>query len=155
MARADSILSGSLIFREDGLAVSSLVPNGNEIQVTGSIHVKNKLKLQGTDIGERITTVEQAQIAPALTIGGLTIFSASTNEFSASAKTQLSNLETVSASLNTFTGSTNTALSNLQTTASLTTQSLSLIDSRLATVEGKELVSSSDNPIRVHNCIKI
>ena len=143
MARADSILSGSLIFREDGLAVSSLVPNGNEIQVTGSIHVKNKLKLQGTDIGERITTVEQAQIAPALTIGGLTIFSASTNEFTASAKTQLSNLETVSASLNTFTGSTNTALSNLQTTASLTTQSLSLIDSRLATVEGKELVSSS------------
>ena len=144
MARLDSILSGSLIFRDNGVEVSKLVPVGNEIQVTGSLNIKGpKLKLNGSDIEQRITTVENSVSVPALTIGGLTDFSSSVNDYTSSAKIQTANLEAVSASFNTFTGSTDTSISNLQSTASLTTQSLSLLDSRFTTIEGKTLVSSS------------
>lgn len=144
MARLDSILSGSLIFRDDGVEVSKLVPVGNEIQVTGSLNIKGpKLKLNGSDIEQRITTVENSVSVPALTIGGLTDFSSSVNNYTSSAKIQTANLEAVSASFNTFTGSTDTSVANLQSTASLTTQSLSLLDSRFTTIEGKALVSSS------------
>lgn len=144
MARLDSILSGSLIFRDDGVEVSKLVPVGNEIQVTGSLNIKGpKLKLNGSDIEQRITTVENSSQAPALTIGGLTDFSSSVNFYTSSAKVQTANLEAVSASFNAFTGSTNTSVANLQSTASLTTQSLSLLDSRFTTIESKTLVSSS------------
>lgn len=144
MARLDSILSGSLIFRDDGVEVSKLVPVGNEIQVTGSLNIKGpKLKLNGSDIEQRITTVENSVSVPALTIGGLTDFSSSVNDYTGSAKIQTANLEAVSASFNTFTGSTDTSITNLQSTASLTTQSLSLLDSRFTTIEGKTLVSSS------------
>lgn len=143
MARADSILSGSLIFREDGTEVSKLVPHGNEIQVTGSIHVDTKIKLQGTDLGQRITTVEAAVSTPSVTIGGLTEYTGSLNAYTASSKTQVGNLEAISASFNTFTGSTNTSVSNLESTASLTTQSLSSLDTRFTTIESKELISSS------------
>ena len=144
MARLDSILSGSLIFRDNGVEVSKLVPVGNEIQVTGSLNIKGpKLKLNGSDIDQRITTVENSVSVPALTIGGLTDFSSSVNDYTSSAKIQTANLEAVSASFNTFTGSTDTSISNLQSTASLTTQSLSLLDSRFTTIEGKTLVSSS------------
>jgi len=144
MARLDSILSGSLIFRDDGVEVSKLVPVGNEIQVTGSLNIKGpKLKLNGSDIEQRITTVENSVSVPALTIGGLTDFSSSVNNYTSSAKIQTANLEAVSASFNTFTGSTDTSVANLQSTASLTTQSLSLLDGRFTTIEGKALVSSS------------
>ena len=143
MARADSILSGSLIFREDGTEVSRLVPHGNEIQVTGSIHVDTKIKLQGTDLGQRITTVEAAVTTPSVTVGGLTEYTGSLNAYTASSKTQVGNLEAISASFNTFTGSTNTSVSNLESTASLTTQSLSSLDTRFTTIESKELISSS------------
>ena len=143
MARADSILSGSLIFREDGTEVSKLVPHGNEIQVTGSIHVDTKIKLQGTDLGQRITTVEAAVTTPSVTVGGLTEYTGSLNAYTASSKTQVGNLEAISASFNTFTGSTNTSVSNLESTASLTTQSLSSLDTRFTTIESKELISSS------------
>lgn len=143
MAKPSTILSGSLIFREDGSEVSRMVPHGNEIQITGSITIDEKLKLQGTDVGQRLTTVENSVSVPALTIGGLTENTASLNAYTASSKTQVSNLEAISASYNTYTGSTNTSISNLQTTASLTTQSLSSLDSRFTTIEGKELISSS------------
>ena len=88
MARADSILSGSLIFREDGSTVSKLVPHGSEIQVTGSIHVDTKIKLQGTDLGQRITTVENALNTPSVTVGGLTEYTGSLNAYTASSKIQ-------------------------------------------------------------------
>ena len=143
MARADSILSGSLIFREDGVTVSKLVPHGNEIQVTGSIHVDTKIKLQGTDLGQRMATVEAAVSTPSVTVGGLTEYTGSLNAYTASSKIQVSNLEAISSSFNTFTGSTNTSVSNLQSTASLTTQSLSSLDTRFTTIESKELISSS------------
>ncbi len=143
MTKPSTILSGSLIFREDGSVVSRMVPHGNEIQITGSITVDEKIKLQGTDIGQRLTTVENSVSAPALTIGGLTAYTASLNAYTASSKIQVSNLESISASFNTFTGSTNTSVSNLQTTASLTTQSLSSLDTRFTTIEGKQLISSS------------
>lgn len=143
MAKPSTILSGSLIFREDGSEVSRMVPHGNEIQITGSVTIDEKLKLQGTDVGQRLTTVENSVSVPALTIGGLTENTASLNAYTASSKTQVSNLEAISASYNTYTGSTNTSISNLQTTASLTTQSLSSLDSRFTTIEGKELISSS------------
>jgi len=143
MAKPSTILSGSLIFREDGSEVSRMVPHGNEIQITGSITIDEKLKLQGTDVGQRLTTVENSVSAPSLTIGGLTENTASLNAYTASSKIQTSNLEAISASYNTYTGSTNTSISNLQTTASLTTQSLSSLDSRFTTIEGKELISSS------------
>lgn len=144
MARLDSILSGSLIFRDEGVEVSKLIPHGSELQLTGSLHVKGpKLKLNGSDIGQRLTTVETSVTVPALTIGGLTDFSSSINNYTSSAKIQTANLEAVSASFNAFTGSTDTSISNLQSTASLTTQSLSLLDSRFTTIEGKTLVSSS------------
>ena len=143
MARADSILSGSLIFREDGSTVSKLVPHGSEIQVTGSIHVDTKIKLQGTDLGQRITTVENALNTPSVTVGGLTEYTGSLNAYTASSKIQVSNLEAISSSFNTFTGSTNTSVSNLESTASLTTQSLSSLDTRFTTIESKELISSS------------
>tara|TARA_B100000683_G_scaffold12774_1_gene13467 strand:- start:3116 stop:4783 length:1668 start_codon:yes stop_codon:yes gene_type:complete len=143
MAKPSTILSGSLIFREDGSVVSRMVPHGNEIQITGSITIDEKLKLQGTDVGQRLTTVENSVSAPALTIGGLTAYTASLNAYTASSKIQVSNLEAISSSFNTFTGSTNTSISNLQSTASLTTQSLSSLDTRFTTIEGKELISSS------------
>ena len=143
MAKPSTILSGSLIFREDGSVVSKMVPHGNEIQITGSITVDEKIKLQGTDIGQRLTTVENSVSAPALTIGGLTSYTASLNAYTASSKIQVTNLEAISSSFNTFTGSTNTSVSNLQSTASLTTQSLSSLDTRFTTIENKELISSS------------
>jgi hypothetical protein len=143
MARADSILSGSLIFREDGTEVSKLVPHGSEIQITGSLHVDTKIKLQGTDLGQRITTVENAVSAPSVTVGGLTEYTGSLNVYTASTKAQVGNLEAISSSFNVYTGSTNTSVSNLQITSSLTTQSLSALDTRFTTIESKELVSSS------------
>lgn len=143
MARADSILSGSLIFREDGTEVSKLVPHGSEIQITGSLHVDTKIKLQGTDLGQRITTVENAVSAPSVTVGGLTEYTGSLNVYTASSKAQVGNLEAISSSFNVYTGSTNTSVSNLQITSSLTTQSLSALDTRFTTIESKELVSSS------------
>ena len=102
MARADSILSGSLIFREDGSTVSKLVPHGNEIQVTGSLHIDTKLKLQGTDIGERLTTVE-GSVGDATAVGALLNWSSSINEWSASFKDYTSSLATTAS--NHFTGS--------------------------------------------------
>tara|TARA_B110000305_G_scaffold189798_1_gene211950 strand:- start:3989 stop:5656 length:1668 start_codon:yes stop_codon:yes gene_type:complete len=143
MARADSILSGSLIFREDGVVVSKLVPNGGEIQVTGSLHVDTKIKLQGTDLGQRMATVENAVSTPSVTVGGLTEYTGSLNVYTASSKVQVGNLEAISASYNTFTGSTNISISNLESTASITSLTQSLIDTRLSSIEGKELISSS------------
>lgn len=143
MARADSILSGSLIFREDGTEVSKLVPHGSEIQITGSLHVDTKIKLQGTDLGQRMTTVENAVSTPSVTVGGLTEYTGSLNVYTASSKVQVGNLEAISSSFNVYTGSTNTSVSNLQITSSLTTQSLSALDTRFTTIESKELVSSS------------
>lgn len=85
MARLDSILSGSLIFRDEGVEVSKLIPHGSELQLTGSFHVKGPtLKLAGSDIGQRLTTVEASVGDTPLTLGGLTLWTSSLNDWSAS-----------------------------------------------------------------------
>ena len=90
-----------------------------------------------------MTTVENAVSTPSVTVGGLTEYTGSLNVYTASSKVQVGNLEAISSSFNVYTGSTNTSVSNLQITSSLTTQSLSALDTRFTTIESKELVSSS------------
>lgn len=104
MARLDTLLSGSLAFRDNGVELVNLAPHGQELQLTGSLHVKGPtLKLAGSDLGQRLTTVEAAVGDAPLTLGGLTIWSASINYFTQSIADATGSYATTAS--NSFTGS--------------------------------------------------
>ena len=104
MARLDTLLSGSLAFRDNGVETVTLVPNNTELQVTGSLNIKGPhLRFAGTDIGVRLATVEAATGETPLILGGLTVWSASLNNFTQSIADATSSYAVTSS--NYFTGS--------------------------------------------------
>lgn len=104
MARLDTLLSGSLAFRDNGVELLNLRPNGQELQITGSLNVQGPtLKLNNSDIGQRLTTVEASVGNTPLTLGGLTLWSASINYWSQSIADATASYATTAS--NTFTGS--------------------------------------------------
>ena len=55
MDNLNSILSGSLIFREKGNELSRITPSTNAVEITGSLRVKgNNILLNGSDLAYRI-----------------------------------------------------------------------------------------------------
>ena len=81
MARLDTLLSGSLAFRDNGVELVNLTPHNSELQISGSVAIKGPtLKLgSGGDIGARITTLESATSDTPLLLGGLLLWSSSIN----------------------------------------------------------------------------
>ena len=144
MSRIDSILSGSLIFRDNGTYLSEIRPGVNKITITGSLQVSgSNLLLNGSDIGLRLTTLESGQGADQVKFGAITLWTASMGEWSASIDQYVDNLNEISSSFNDYTGSTNARVSELETTSSYLDISASLVDTRVAYIESKPLVSSS------------
>ena len=144
MSRIDSILSGSLVFRDNGTYLSEIRPGVNKVTITGSLQVSgSNLLLNGSDIGLRLTTLESGQGADQVKFGAITLWTASMSDWSASIDEYVDNLNTVSSSFNEYTGSTNRRVSELETTSSYLNISASLIDTRVGSIESKPLVSSS------------
>ena len=142
--RFNSILSGSLVFSNDGVFASSIVPHPNALTITGSVKISgSNLILNGSDVGLRITTLESGQGADQIKFGAITLWTASISEWTGSTNQYIANLNDVSGSLNLFTGSVESRVSSLETSSSLENVSSSLLDSRLTTIESKPLVSSS------------
>ena len=142
--RFDSILSGSLVFSNDGVFASSIVPHPNALTITGSVKISgSNLILNGSDVGLRITTLEAGQGADQVKFGAITLWTASISEWTGSTNQYIANLNDVSGSLNLFTGSVESRVSLLETSSSLENVSSSLLDTRLTTIESKTLVSSS------------
>ena len=86
MARLDTLLSGSLAFRDNGVELVNLTPHNSELQISGSVAIKGPtLKLgSGGDIGARITTLESATSDTPLLLGGLLLWSSSINDWTES-----------------------------------------------------------------------
>jgi len=144
MSRIDSILSGSLVFRDNGTYLSEIRPGVNKVTITGSLQVTgSSLLLNGSDIGLRLTTLEAGQGADQIKFGAITLWTASMSDWSASIDEYVGNLNDISSSFNDFTGSTTSRLALLETTSSYLDISSSLLNSRLTTIEGKTLISSS------------
>lgn len=142
--RFDSILSGSLVFSNDGVFASSIVPHPNALTITGSVKISgSNLILNGSDVGLRITTLEAGQGADQIKFGAITLWTASISEWTGSTNQYIANLNDVSGSLNLFTGSVESRVSLLETSSSLENVSSSLLDTRITTIESKPLVSSS------------
>jgi len=144
MSRIDSILSGSLVFRDGGTYLSEIRPGRNKITITGSLQVSgSSLLLNGSDIGLRLTTLESGQGADQVKFGAITLWTASMSDWSASIDEYVGNLNDISSSFNNFTGSTQTRLAELEYTSSLLDTTTSDINSRVSSIEGKTLLSSS------------
>jgi len=144
MDNLNSILSGSLIFREKGNELSRITPSTDAIEITGSLRVKgNNILLNGSDLAYRITTLEAGQGADQIAFGNIALWTGSMNEWSASTKGYIDNINDITASFNAFTASENIITSNLETTASRLDITASNHESRLDYIEGKPLVSSS------------
>lgn len=142
--RFDSILSGSLIFSQDGVFASSIVPHPNALTITGSVKISgSNLILNGSDIGLRITTLEAGQGADQVKFGAITLWTSSISEWTGSTNQYIANLNDVSGSLNLFTGSVESRVSLLETSSSLENVSSSLLDTRITAIESKPLISSS------------
>lgn len=144
MSRINSILSGSLVFRDNGTYLSEIRPGVNKLTITGSLQISgSNLLLNGSDIGLRITTLEAGQGADQIKFGAITLWTASMSDWSASIDEYVGNLNEVSRSFNLYTGSTDARLLDLETSASYTDVSSSFLDTRLVYIESKALVSSS------------
>ena len=144
MSRIDSILSGSLVFRDGGRYLSEIRPGTNKLTITGSLQISgSNLLLNGSDIGLRLTTLESGQGADQVKFGAITLWTASMSDWSASIDEYVGNLNNISSSFNDFTGSTQTRLDELEFTSSYLDVTTSDINSRVATIEGKTLLSSS------------
>jgi len=144
MANLNSILSGSLIFRDNGTELSRITPSLNAINITGSLRISgSSVFLNGSDMAYRITTLEAGQGADQVQFGEILLWTSSMNDWSASAKTSISGLDDTVSALNIYTGSVVTDTANLEFTSSLLTTTASLHATRLDTLEGKPLVSGS------------
>lgn len=104
MSRIDSILSGSLIFRDQGTYLSEIRPGVDKVTITGSLHITgSNILLNGSDIGLRITTLEAGQGADQVKFGSILLYTASLSEWTASLKDYTSSLATTAS--NHFIGS--------------------------------------------------
>ena len=105
MARLDTLLSGSLAFRDNGVELLNLTPHNSELQISGSVSIKGPtLKLAGGgDIGARLTTLESATSDTPLLLGGLLLWSSSINDWTESFDAYTGSLAYTSS--NYFTGS--------------------------------------------------
>lgn len=139
-----SILSGSLVFRDNETFLASIVPHPNALTVTGSLRVTgSNFLLNGSDIGLRLTTLEAGQGADQIQFGAIALWTASIGEWTGSTDAYIDNLNLESSSLKTFSGSIETRVDSLESTASVENVSSSLLNTRLDDLESKPLVSSS------------
>ena len=103
MSRIDSILSGSLVFRDKGTYLSEIKPGVNKVTVTGSLQITgSNLLLNGKDIGNAIGVLEAGQGADQVKFGAILLYTASLSEWTSSIKEYTSSLATTAS--NTFIG---------------------------------------------------
>ena len=108
MIKYTSELTGSLIFRQNGLIASQINPGMGSLNVTGSLNITgSKLLLNGKDVGSSITSLEAGQGADQIKFGDITLWSASLNTWTGSIESGLY-------ALSAFSASTNTRLDNLE-----------------------------------------
>lgn len=144
MSNLNSILSGSLIFRDNGTELSRIVPGPGKVSVSGSLHVTGSaILLNGSDLAYRITVLEAGQGADQVNFGELFLYTASTNEWTSSAKIALTNLNNTSESLLAFTASQILVNNDLYFSSSQNALTGSDHEIRIVTLEDSRLVSSS------------
>lgn len=144
MNNLNSILSGSLIFRDNGTELSRIVPSPNTVNITGSLHVTGSaILLNGSDLAYRITVLEAGQGADQVNFGELFLYTASTNQWTSSVKVSLTNLNNTTTSLLAFTASQEVINSDLIATASRLDYTASNHETRITYLEDKHLVSGS------------
>ena len=103
MSRIDSILSGSLIFRDKGTYLSEIRPGTDKVTVTGSLQITgSNLLLNGKDLGNAIGVLEAGQGADQVKFGAILLYTASISEWTSSIKEYTSSLATTAS--NTFIG---------------------------------------------------
>ena len=103
MSRIDSILSGSLVFRDKGTYLSEIKPGVNKVTVTGSLQITgSNLLLNGKDLGNAIGVLEAGQGADQVKFGAILLYTASLSEWTSSIKEYTSSLATTAS--NTFIG---------------------------------------------------
>jgi len=95
------VLSGSLIFNQDGSEVGRITPSGDALQISSSLNISGSLILDGQNIETRLDTLEAGQSGDELTFGNLLAWTGSTDY-------RLDSIETSTGSINAFTGSYNT-----------------------------------------------
>src|SRR6056300_96567 len=139
-----SILSGSLVFRDNETFLASIVPHPNAPTVTGSLRVTgSNFLLNGSDIGLRLTTLEAGQGADQIQFGAIALWTSSISDWTASIDDYVDALAGATNSLASYTASTDIRLNNLESTASLNTITGSDHESRIDYIESKPLVSRS------------
>ena len=151
MAALNSILSGSLVFRDRDTYLSEIRPGPNAITVTGSLNVSgSRITFNGSDLVERITTLESGQGADQVKFGAITVWSASMNDWSASVKDSIGELDSTTDSLNLFSGSAQSQLDTLSVDNAIQASRISLLEVsgsdeevRLSFLESKSIISSS------------
>lgn len=151
MAELNSILSGSLVFRDNGTYLSEIRPGPNAITVTGSLNISgSRVTFNGSDLVERIVTLESGQGADQVKFGAITLWSSSINDWSASVKDSIQALESTTDSLNTYTGSAQSQLDTLTVETVAQASRLTLVETtgsnqetRLSYIESKPILSSS------------
>jgi len=144
MTNLNSILSGSLIFRDKGTELSRIVPGENSVNITGSLRVSGSaILLNGSDLAYRIVTLEAGQGADQVQFGNITLWTASMNDWSSSVDDYIGNINDITASFNEFTASEGVTTGNLEFTSSQLVATASIHEERLDYLESKPIVSSS------------
>lgn len=151
MAQLNSILSGSLVFKDGTTYLSEVTPGPSAVTVTGSLHVKgSRITLNGSDLAYRITVLEAGQGADQIEFGTIALWTASMNEWSASVKDHLYEINNFSGSILEYTASNDVNILKLFNSASNHESRILLLEgtgsnheSRLDLLESKNLVSSS------------
>ena len=97
----DTILSGSLIFREGGIELARMDASSATMQITGALHITGaNLLLNGSDLENRISILEAGNTGSVI-LGDILVWTGSVED-------RLTNLYIHSQSLNDFTSSYNT-----------------------------------------------
>jgi len=151
MATLNTKLSGSLIFRDHGTFLSEIRPGPNALTITGSLNVSgSRITLNGSDLVERIATLEAGQGADQIQFGAITLWSASIGEWTRSTDQRLYDLEESTAALGQYTSSNDANVSSLFSSASTQNSRVSNLEAtssidrlRIITLEDSKLVSSS------------
>jgi hypothetical protein len=151
MAELNSILSGSLVFRDQGTYLSEIRPGPNSVTITGSLNVSgSRVTVNGKDLVQAITVLESGQGADQVKFGQITLWTSSMNDWSSSVKDNLIDLNSSAEALNTFTESISLDSTELFTSASVQDIRITSLESsgstqeiRLQSLESIAIVSSS------------